>query len=153
MHYALRPGQPSLMPLFLWHVCSAPGNSCCSSLLSWGACWDQLVEMPLLPSGELRHFTCREAQGNNSAGKNTWMIPWGCQTVLHPCCSLLCLKPLHIVTVRAQRIPCFGNIVGPSSVLISENTVCALFSSFRHILTLNLPRGEEFVTLQLLKMS
>lgn len=62
-------------PVVMTHL-STLGNSCCSSLLSWGACWDQLVELPLLPSGELRHFTCREAHRNKSAGKKRRIPGW-----------------------------------------------------------------------------
>lgn len=135
------------MPLFLWHIYSAPGISYCSSLLSWGACWDQLVEVPLIPSGELGHFTLREAQGNKGAGKKGRIPEWFPEVakLLYPCCSLLCLVPSDTVTVRAQRTLRFRGIVGPSSVLIPENTVCALFSSFRHILTQNLPHGGKFI--------
>lgn len=150
MDYALQPGQCSLMPLFWWHVCSALGNSCCSSLLSWGACWDQLVEVPLLPSGELRHFICRKAHSNKSAGKKGRIPEW------FPEVAKLCYIPgvhcfawhlWHIVTVSTRRTLCFRYLdnIRPSSALISENKMCSFFSSFRRILTHNLPRGEEFM--------
>lgn len=34
------------------------------------------MELPLLPSGELRHFTCREAHRTKSAGKKRRIPGW-----------------------------------------------------------------------------
>lgn len=109
----------------------------------------------MLPSGELRHFACREAHRNKSAGKKGRIPERGCQTVLYPLYSLLCLVPLHVVTARAWQSLCFRYLdnTGLSPILISEKTVWAFFSRLRHILTQNLHCREKFFTLQLLRMS